>query len=231
MATYFEVLNDNSKLAIDDSFVNLRFVTKYNVDINIQGPFGQNFRTGTLNITGIVNPVIAIYSTSIGVCMFKMVNESNGSYTYTFQAGEPNTNTTITVYVFDNSLTQGNFGLQTFDASGKLCFDSSLRYMKVSGIATFSNYDTAVLPTLSQGSYAFVVSGAFSETDEYHDSYETGEAFAVTNIWRYMIKSTPTGATAKTVNVFNMRTGVGITTPFNHSVRAGSILFIDITGL
>lgn len=232
MATYFETTNIDAKVVVvDDTFVNLRFIAKYSVNINIVGPFGQNFRTGTLNINNVINPVVAIKTGSLGVCLFKMVLETNGSYTYYFQAGAANVDTIITVYVFDYSSVQGNYGLQTFDATGKLVFDSSMRYMKVVGIATFANYETAVLPTLPIGNYAYVVSGAFCEIEDYHDAYETGEAFAVTNIWRYMLQSTTTGAIGKVENVFNMHTSIGNTSPFNNSIRAGSILFIDVAGL
>ncbi|CAL1777613.1 hypothetical protein BRC2024_KCUCJSVR_CDS_0152 [Acinetobacter phage vB_AbaM_KissB] len=232
MSTYFSVETDTSKIIIDDNFSNLAFVNKFQVVIDKVGWFGDNFRTGTLTISNAVNPVIAIKTSDMGVCLDRATNESTGVFTYIFKAGKAYSNTTITVYVFDSITTQGNFGLQTFDASGKICFDSTLKYMRVKGSVTFTSYEGAInWPTLPTGNYAFVVSACFGEVDEYHDAYETGEAFAITNVWKFMIESLSTGARGYVENVFNMRTSIGNTSQYNYGNKAGSILLVDVTGL
>lgn len=222
-------LDDGSTIQIDETYVNLMLIGKYQVMPDRLITMGNpNVYDVTLTITNAINPIIAI-STSVPAAHIG-TKYSGSSVTYTF-AGY--SDTPFTVYVFDDmQASPGAFGLQVFNENGKIVFDSSQKYLKVRSSVVFEDYITAKITYPTDGrSYAFVPSGFLGYFEDYHDGYEWGESFSVKSKGSVFWNMVGGELRASSQQVWvGSRSSVGITSPFNYQVKSGTIQIIDVTG-
>lgn len=126
MGTGLEILNDAGIIQVDSTFQNLSFVYTSSVLCNIGH---LNCKTGYVNVTG-KNPILGFQS-GIGVT-YIVTGKSGNVYTFRIYL-DVDVDTTVTYWVFDSqdSSPAESFGLQVYNSSGLLCFDSSRKYLRV----------------------------------------------------------------------------------------------------
>lgn len=145
MTAGFQCINDNGIVQIDENYRNLVFIQKW-----VFSTAGDHtFTTGT----GRVAPVPVFYSTyagtsqaNSGIYLRQSTNNGNGTWTYTV-------NGTGEVHLFDlpPAPAAHGSGLQVFNASGQIVFDSATKPFVVraarnwSGPAAYWNIPTQTL--------------------------------------------------------------------------------------
>lgn len=124
------VYNDSSTIQIDSTFMNYGLVSKGVLTFQIPDASVPSPTPPKITVTGR-NPLIA-YRSDITVSPVR--SKSGNSFVFEFQvfskSVQPQTKT-IEYFIYDEPVGQGTYGLQVFDANGKLVFDSSRPYMKV----------------------------------------------------------------------------------------------------
>lgn len=118
------VFNDNNILQIDDDYLNLALV------LTVQLSFSQQYErvySATVTVSGdSLVPVVG--ASSIFVSLLSLVVNADGTTRFTFIATSTGT---ANVSFFGIPTGEGALGLQTFDESGRLTYDSSRPYLDV----------------------------------------------------------------------------------------------------
>ena len=118
---YFEVHNDNNHLQIDDTYMNLYMTRKIKLS-QTEGVVQFQNKEVIGAIGNGTNTINGYCSNDIDKCEYKIDNINNG-YIYIF-ATEP--------------ISSSTSGMQIFDETGKLIFDTNHRQAKVIGVGTTS---------------------------------------------------------------------------------------------
>lgn len=121
------ITRDNGSLQIDDMFMTYRLIAKGSVYV---AEFNANTGGGgaTLSIAG-KNPTLFLSGGPLVAVIQKTV--SGGVHTWKLMA---KTSGTATYYIFDEQVpSDSGFGLQLFDESGRLTFDSSSKLLRFVG--------------------------------------------------------------------------------------------------
>lgn len=131
MPTGFQIFNDSGYVQIDADYLNMELKNTGAATIapsNMASGGGQNSSV-TFTVTG-ENPAIAVISDRMSACY--LVSRSGSSFTFAIYNGE-NANSNVQWFHFDNSDNNGagNSGVQVFNASQRLVFDSNKKYLRV----------------------------------------------------------------------------------------------------
>lgn len=157
MEAGLQIYNTSGNVQIDSKFKNLAVIQKGEVQLigtDVEWTGGAKTK---ITVAG-TNPLIAIQST---VRMrTRRLREANGSYSFYFNLSQNVTPPKVKYWIFDEPVSVGTFGLQVFDQSAQLVFDSSREYMKVVGfinrIATFPYFGTTQTYNYTSSSLAIV---------------------------------------------------------------------------
>lgn len=157
MEAGLQIYNTTGNIQIDSKFKNLAIIKKGEVQLlgtDVEWTGGAKTK---INVAG-TNPLIAIQST---VRMrTRRLKEANGTYSFYFNISQNVAPPKVKYWVFDEPTSVGNSGLQVFDQSGQLVFDSSRGYMKVVGFinrtATFTYFGTSQTYNYLSSSLAIV---------------------------------------------------------------------------
>lgn len=152
MDAAFQCFNNNNIVQIDSTFQNYGCIQKGTIPLtwgNAEMYPDPNYPETIVNCPGSVNPLIAI--TSPHHVRSWRERTANG-FRFRFTVDDYNTVArpfNIDYYVFDSfkpTLNAHGVGMQLFNASNQLVFDSSFEYMRVIGVirdpATFPYIDT-----------------------------------------------------------------------------------------
>lgn len=122
MPAGFQSFNDSGTVQIDDTYPSLIL----NASPVITVSSGSDT---TLNVSG-ANPMLFLGQTNgAGVCVRSRVNIGTNLWRYTLQASST---VNVRVYIFDYATPYAsNFGMQVFNASGTLIFDSNAPFFKM----------------------------------------------------------------------------------------------------
>ena len=138
MAAGFQVYNDSGQLQVDsDSFL-FYLVTKGTETSVARGTFG-NTTPSKIEVTvpkTYTNPMVAISCSSMIAEGGRTSDTNNYYFTY---ACAGSVGTSFTYYVFQSyaALTTGNFGIEVYDASGKITFTTSQsKPLRIIGLLT-----------------------------------------------------------------------------------------------
>lgn len=155
MPAGLQVYNSDGVFQIDGEFKNLCLRSKVTVTCNVATSNGtnNNYASAAQNYSGITNLVIALRSSAtcmvywVSATQFVIISDTNGA--------------SVTVYLFgDPPAASGTSGLQVYNATGQLVFDSDRQYMRVAGFqimsAHFATYNYPAGKT-----YATIASGGF----------------------------------------------------------------------
>lgn len=120
MPSGIQVTGSHGLIQIDESHYNLALLAK------------ASFSAGSsIVVSNATRPVVALGAGNPAVPWVVSMNGSDA--TIAFKGGPG------TAYIFDDPVPQGSgAGIQVFDASGKCCYDSSHKYMRVVGANSFS---------------------------------------------------------------------------------------------
>ena len=151
------VYNQSNNVIIDSDYRNMVLRQKNTLTFTpTQQSYGNvivNVDRKSFSLSNAVNPIIFIKS-SIGVGLTNITN-SGSTYTWTISS---NTAGSCTVYIFDLIQSpQTTYGMQVFDASGSVVFNSDNQYMKVIDIFNVpwsSSTWPSVSRSYSSGNYA-----------------------------------------------------------------------------
>ena len=115
MAFGLEIINNHGTTLIDDTYSNLA--------VRHQGTLAAGAGSRTVSVPGLSQPVPAVRSTAYAIALGRSGN--NGTI---WSAGGAQ----VHWYVFDvPTSSSGGYGLQVFNSSGQLTFDSSRKYARV----------------------------------------------------------------------------------------------------
>lgn len=138
MPAGFQSINDSGTVQIDDTYTSMNLVAAPTVTISGAGP-GSAYPGSYWGEVTIYspNPSLFIGNTSgYYVATISRVNVGTNAWTYKFVA---NAAISIRVFAFDTAQwTSGNCGMQVFNASGVLTFDSSSPFMRMAAVYQIS---------------------------------------------------------------------------------------------
>ena len=129
MAAGIQVKGDHGVIQIDADYRNLVFISKHTFTTTTGGLIADS-SYGSISFTGRTTPVIAIRSTMATTVMAATIGSTS---TFYIIAKGP-VGQTFTVYLYDvpPPPSAHGVGLQVFDASGNIAFDSNWKPMVVS---------------------------------------------------------------------------------------------------
>lgn len=170
MANYFEALRtDNSKIVIDDTFNNFRFLERRTITLTSHTAAGS-FIYGYYADTSVASYNADQYLCAIrptagtnNVC-YTCVQVSKGVFRIMCQ--DPRPNVTVDVYLyglFTNSPVSGSFGLELYNAAGVQIYSSNAGYMTLAERVSYTRSDIGGGGGMTQSSpfgtksYAFPV--------------------------------------------------------------------------
>lgn len=158
MPSGIQVISDNNTLQIDENYSNLRVVQQGTLNVIVRNttvPGGSN-SGGSLTVTGRTPMLFFGPNTSDTAIIIASRTQSGSSFTFKVYARSQTLSdgavASIPYCVFDSvpSTSSGNFGLQIYKEDGKLAFDSSWKYLRISGVFQPTTEITSVsLPTAS----------------------------------------------------------------------------------
>lgn len=219
-------LNNGGEVQIDDNFFNLAFKSKHQVPCT--WTWGRP--SGSLTVQGTF-PVVAFRGSQYA--SLHSIVQSGNTFTFNFQV-PANASTTLTVYVFDIPTTSGTFGLQTFDSTGKLTFDSLTPYMKIALDVRFSDYNTyspQVLPVQGR-TYAIMASNFVGLKQSYFlFPGESDQGYIVTEDRPVMYYTNDSFIFLSEFQTFSNQTSIGNSEAWEFRVESGSIQVLDVTDL
>lgn len=145
MPAGLQVFNTDNIVQIDDEYSNLKFMNK--------GSVSTSSSVITIDVPSATSPLVAVQLTDNGVgnelsrayVVLRQTVQNGNVWTFTFSIdiGITGQVATLTYYVFDQIATQAsNFGLQTFDPSGRLIFDSNDKWLKIASIISSANWSS-----------------------------------------------------------------------------------------
>ncbi|MHC5347475.1 hypothetical protein [Metapseudomonas furukawaii] len=133
MVAGIQVFGDAGNVQITDQFVSMNFLETRTVQI-VNSLSYSPARWGEVTVAGD-NPIAVLGSTGgAAVVQYKRTNLGNGQWRFTFAAGFA---VSVKMFFFERSKSipaGNNFGLQLFNASGELCFDSATPVMSVRAV-------------------------------------------------------------------------------------------------
>lgn len=157
MPAGLQVFTNSGVLQVDGEYANLCMREKIAGVCNIPWTVYQRdvYRSGPINHGGHPNAAIALRSSAPVIVMW--MNSTQ------FEVLCTDLNATFTAYVFaDPPATGSSFGLQAYDAAGKLVFDAVRKNMRVAGAVVLpANQSTGSTTLVSGRTYAVMVSGGF----------------------------------------------------------------------
>lgn len=143
MTAGFQVINDAGTILIDENYKNISMKDKRTVTIGAAGA-PQLFGANQFTVASCVSPVVFIQC-STGGCFVSGVTVSGGTATITVRGPA---GVSVTVFTFDEP-TVGSFGLQVYNASGQVVFDSSNKYARV--VDVVSGTTAQIVKTYTSG--------------------------------------------------------------------------------
>ncbi|GEM_PF-6981959 len=153
MPAGFQAFNTaTGSVQVDENYANLALLTKVTITSAANGNWAA---TATLSVASPTMPVVAVQS-AVFVQLFR-VYQSGGNWTFVYHAASAGA--AINCYVFGKPVAPSGSGagLQVFDASGSLTFDSRLKYARVAQMISGASYASTPAVTLPSGrTYAAV---------------------------------------------------------------------------
>ncbi|WP_320327930.1 hypothetical protein [Pseudomonas sp. P8_250] len=124
MSAGFQSWNDSGTVQIDENYTSMTLVTSPTITINT---------TDTYFDIASANPIVFLGNTSGAyVRMTSRVNLGGSVWRYTFSA---NVAINVRLYCFDQAApSSSNYGMQIFNGSGVLVFDSNSPFLRLSAI-------------------------------------------------------------------------------------------------
>jgi hypothetical protein len=159
MAYGIEIDNSSGVLQIDETHLNLGLVSSGTATCNTAfGGASRLYSTTITKSTGVTYPVIAIHTYGNAIALTR-VSISGSSASWTFAGGQ---NDDFIYYIFDKypASTTG-YGLQVFDSSGNVTFNSDYPPMSVKAFGTTNTNNLSSGPV-----YAAII-----EAPSYSQSY------------------------------------------------------------
>lgn len=244
MPAGLQIINDNGVVQIDENYKNLEFKGKYDVYIP---DYNQ---TGYLNTPGYASEVVAIGDTGDDNVMLWSKTGAPGGYEYQLRKTN-NGPRTIPVYVFGEPAAPAasGVGLQVFNGSGQLTYDSQRKYMKVWAQGQLPNNDRNAVylsPWYNNQRLKIAVVLSMQRFDVYKTS-QPGLIYldtdAISNNWRPWFSTdmfgngyfSDTSHVMITMNTVSKDWTPGNGAPVNQHCwiqpSGGQVLLVDVTGL
>jgi hypothetical protein len=124
MGVGFEVITDAGSILLDATYPNLALIAQGTVNVGTNTAAGGVF--GTIAVPATGQPMVFVRSAGF----VAILNVDNGTFSYQLAQGV----TTFDYWVFGPPQSIAtNYGMQVFDAAGRLCFDAAQKYMRVNG--------------------------------------------------------------------------------------------------
>jgi hypothetical protein len=126
-----EVINDANTVLIDDEYSNACLALKGSLTLSA-GVDATDCYQVQLSYTSADNPMLALELNDIQVAA-TYTTRSGNTWTWYIFFRKAYVNRTLTYYIFTvpSAVADANGLVQLFDATGKLVFDSSLKYLRV----------------------------------------------------------------------------------------------------
>ena len=226
MPAGFQVIGSAGNVQIDGNNINLGLIAKGTVTI----PAAGSITSANVSAIQMAPQIVVTGSTPILCIAPKIVSatiarvQQNGTtFSYTIAGSASANGETFNWYLFDKmSLTsQGNSGLQVFNGSGQIVFNSNSSPMRIAGIGQIPGGTIAASPANVQGSGSGVYAACISQgrIDGAWDSFYT----------HVMLEGvTVNGGGASTSQVLGALIPAQISST---SSPGGQILLVDVSGL
>lgn len=136
MTIYFEAVNSNGTVQINDSFFNYAFATKGSVTtVLAAGGYSLGSFADVSYTSPSGSPPIIAFRCSGAQAFVAGLQQSGNTWTWTFctMAANDPAQALVEYWIFDRPTVSSNFGMQLFDAGGNLLFDALSKYMKILG--------------------------------------------------------------------------------------------------
>jgi hypothetical protein len=161
MRAGFEFTNANENVVIDETFFNYAFISKHTLVFQAAGgPVTGGFgRQAFLSVAGDRPLVAARCSKPFTVSRARPVAGGWEFAWISSNFGGAAVGDTIEVFVFDRppARSGSGYGLQVFDQSSKVVFDSQNRYMRVVDARTLQGATPTANVNLGAGSFAQII--------------------------------------------------------------------------
>jgi len=221
MSYGLEVKNEDDVLQIDETHLNYGFISSGTATCNTFISSVSRLYRATVTVTNGTNPVVAIHTDGNAIALSGIVT-SGSTRTYYYLGPQ---NAEFIYYVFDEypESTSG-YGLQVFNASGDVTFNSNYPPMKVVG---FGQFGLAQSETLPSGVYAAVMEKPEWYAFTFEIQYPDGT-------WPY--RSLYTGVSTTSTNVYQLGLTFeayqsSVEVDIEGTVGSPNILVIDVTGI
>lgn len=229
MPAGFQIIGAHGVVQVDENYVNLGLIAKGTVTIPAGGvPLNQ---AAQIVVAGS-SPVLCIRPVST-YATIRRVQKSGGTYSYTLQGGYANANgtgptaETFNWYLFDRMAltTMSNTGVQVFNATGEITFNSNGNPMRVAAVGQIQNASIATSPAVvsaaSSGAYAACMTQGRIDSAVFAPG--TGEE---THIFIEAVKINASGASTGYLMDGLIPAAVNV-----QSYQGGQILLVDVAGL
>lgn len=224
MTAGIEIRNSSSNLVIDGQFQNLALSSKTYVQCS------TSFYTWYMGT--FVAPNNSLIAVSDPKAMVLLVSRSSSDYTYRIL--RPSSGS-ATVYVFSPLTTSStNVGIQVFNDSGALVFDSGFKYLKVIDLLNKPNLGPAAGGTGSGTTRSYAGIGELAVIHSSPFFYGVDDSFQ-SNLRFYTEYSSVISMTSNTINFF-AETAFMVeyqsTYPLYPTVAGGipQFMVVDVTG-
>lgn len=162
MPAGFQFVNADGHVTIDETYFNYAFVSKHTLSFQaaggpVTGGFGHQ---AFLTLSGREFPIVAAKCSHPFTVSRRRKNGSDWQFGWiTSHTGGAAIGDTIEVFVFDRPppIAGNGIGLQIFDASGQVTFDSRHRYMRVVDARTLVGSSPSANVNLGAGDYAQII--------------------------------------------------------------------------
>ena len=229
MAAGFQIVNANGIVQVDENYVNLGLVAKGTITIPAGG-IGGMAAPAQISFTG-ASPILCIRPVST-YAFIRSVTKLGNTFSYTVNggySGAGNTSPTAETfnwYIFDrmSQIAVTNYGIQIYNASGELTFNSSSNPMRIAGVGQTPNAALSTAPATVSAAQAGIYAACISNGRLFSQVVSTQPPISM--IIREGIKVNSTGGT--TAGVADLTIGTLSSLVSN---TGGQILLVDVSGL
>lgn len=227
MTAGLQVINDSYTMQIDDQYANLRLIQKGTL------PAGKNVVTVTGNYPLVV--VRLEQPTTGGADLWAYTEscvQTGNSWSFTISTtlgGVAKDGMQFEYYIFDSADPRpSTFGLQTFNAAGKLVYDSNEKYLKVVSQIKVANFRSiGTIPVPAGRKYGLIFGRFPGKTQTY---YQPAGNLCFTQLYTAGMNNISGGLRVGETWFFS-RTNLGFCSTVDNDYPEFTCLVIDLTGI
>ena len=230
MPAGFQIIGSSGNVQIDGNYVNLGLIAKGTVTI----PAAGSISTSAVNASAITPQIVVTGSTPILCIAPKIVRanigrvqQSGSTFSYTIIGGASSAGETFNWYLFDQMslTTQGTSGLQVFNASGQIVFNSNANPMRIAAVGQVPNVSLSGNPSTSinaptAGTYA----ACLTQSRMYYQALGAGN---FGQLYGDGVTITSSGSTIGAFLIALPPNNISM----SEMTNGGPILLVDVSGL